>query len=882
MNNETHAPDLDISLPFQDRIDILFREIELAVRWDRPSILFAIYKSDITRDEVNTVLQEKLQKISQKTHFIQTSFNSQFDFLDQISQLPDLSQTVLIIDGFNWDCGPEGVHVFKEFNKNREYFIDHNIRAIFWLFENEVSDFASNATECWILRHRVVEFVDLPELDEESNQPLESILQAAEDHSSGEGDSIDLPKESVTVINNANSDVSRANAFLNLGILFWRKGNLRRALKYIHASEKISITLADQSLQAQVQNALALVQTENGNVDEAVAAYEAAITLSPQSDYLWNNLGQLLAKYERNGEAINAFNKALACSPRDFLSWNGVGHIYNKLGVFQNAISAFDKALEIAPYYEFAWEGIGKAYLETGQLEKAEVSLRKAVELNPNLLDGWKNLGMCFIQDKRDIDAIAVYRKAIEFNSQDAEIWNELGKLLLQKHIYAESITAFQKVISLNPNCREASVSLAHALFQIGDYESSASIYEDSIPLFEDGITRSALFNRLGDTYLYMKDYEKAIAAYKQSEQLQKEYSSANGENTELSSGIPSVDSGDEQTTDEDNSGQERGEEMIEANQVFDSKTASEWNEQGNTHLKAGAYNDAIVAYTKAIELAPDACWPYIQNLAQVHYEKGKARGKLSVGKIDDPDVWEGEEEAEPDSLVSYDSLIDPDKNEGSEEPKLEKLNKNILVPPTLEASALDKPETDKSDPVENCPNIGNAPDPNPELDSVGNPAKICECKKEQPQPITTDANGQVEKPLSSQTPGNQTKTSSDWNELGNSYVSSKNYKDAIEAYKKAIEIDPKNGQPYCNLGFIYYRMGKYDFAVLLYKKSIDLLASPKDRAISWNMLGDAYRRLGDYGNALAAYKTSSDNEPSGSPVMARARATLLENIVAG
>jgi tetratricopeptide (TPR) repeat protein len=117
---------------------------------------------------------------------------------------------------------------------------------------------------------------------------------------------------------------------------------------------------------------------------------------------------------------------------------------------------------------------------------------------------------------------------------------------------------------------------------------------------------------------------------------------------------------------------------------------------------------------------------------------------------------------------------------------------------------------------------------------------------------------------------------------LGNSLVSSKKYNDAIDAYKKAIEAEPTNGQPYSNMGFIYYRMGKYDFAVLLYKKSIDLLASPKDRAISWNMLGDAYRRLGDYGNALAAYKKSSENEPAGSPVMARARATLLENILAG
>ena len=93
--------------------------------------------------------------------------------------------------------------------------------------------------------------------------------------------------------------------------------------------------------------------------------------------------------------------------------------------------------------------------------------------------------------------------------------------------------------------------------------------------------------------------------------------------------------------------------------------------------------------------------------------------------------------------------------------------------------------------------------------------------------------------------------------------MSSKKYNNAIEAYKKAIEMDPKNGQPYSNLGFIYYRLGKYDFAVLLYKKSIDLLSTPKDKAISWNMLGDAYRRLGDYGNALAAYKKSSENGPA-------------------
>jgi len=451
MNNDSRHIENDIGLPFEDRIDILFQEIELAVRWDRPSILFAIFKSDFIRDEVNTILREKLKNIAQKTHSIKTNNLDEFDFLSKISQLPDLSQTVLLIDGFNWECGTEGVRVFKEFNEHREYFIDNNIRAVFWLFENEVSDFAANATECWILRHRVVEFVDIPQQAQGLIQSIESLRLGADSSPSDEYLPDNSPEEILNLQDSEKENASHANALLGLGMHFWRKGNPQRALKYLQTSAEMSTLLATPSLQAQCQNALALVQTELGNIDAAVSAYQRAISLSPKSEFLWNNLGQLLAKNERNEEAINAFNKALSCSSQDFLSWDGVGHIYIKFGVYQNAISAFEKALEIAPYYEYSWAGIGRAYLESGQLEKAKGSLCKAVELNAHLIDAWINLGKCFAQQKRDLDAIAVYQRAIEFNPQNTDMWNELGRFHLQSQNYAESISAFQKVISLNP-----------------------------------------------------------------------------------------------------------------------------------------------------------------------------------------------------------------------------------------------------------------------------------------------------------------------------------------------------------------------------------------------------------------------------------------------
>jgi tetratricopeptide (TPR) repeat protein len=881
MNNECNLSEPDISLSFQDRIDILFHEIELAIRWDRPSIIFAIYKSEIIRDEVNTQLQEQLGKIAQKTLSIKSSNNTQFDFLSQISQLPDLSHTVLVIDGFNWECGPEGVGVFKEFNKNREYFIDNNIRAIFWLFENEVSNFASNATECWVLRHRVVEFVDVPELDQESMQSVESLWQKPNSSLVNESLSNNSREDNANIQESKKGNISRANAFLNLGILFWRKGNSKRALKYIQASEGISEQLANQPLQAQCQNAIALVHTELGNIDQAVSAYQRAISLSPESEFLWNNLGQLLAKNERNGEAINAFKKALSYAPQDFLSWDGLGHIYIKFGVYQNAILAFEKALEIAPYCDSSWAGIGKAYLESEQYDKAECSLRKAVELNANLVDAWINLGKSFTQQKRDLDAIAVYHKAIEFNPQNAILWDDLGRLLLQRQNYAESITAFHNVISLNPQCSEASIRLAHAFFQIGDYETSVSLYEENIPLFDDIVTRSALWNRLGDAYLYMKNYEKAIGAYKQSEQLLRDYKNSSNNNAELTNEIHDAPFDDDQNMDPDNSAEERGEKMIEANNVFDLKTAAEWNEHGNAHLKAGAFNDAIVAYTKAIELAPDACWPYIQNLAQVHYQKGKARGKLLVGKTEDPDVWEGDDEADPAPIFGYDAIINPEQSEETEEPGLEKSSKNDPAGINPASTSQGKTITNISDPFEDSSKNIDKTVLMPEKDTKVNKCN-CTAKIETSQNFETRANIPTDQPLPSQTAEKIPQTSTDWNEMGNSLTISKKYNSAIGAYKKAIEMDPKNGQPFSNLGFIYYRLGKYDFAILLYKKSIDLLDSLKDKALSWNRLGDAYRRLGDYGNALAAYKKSSEMEPSVSPVMARARATLLENIVAG
>lgn len=103
------------------------------------------------------------------------------------------------------------------------------------------------------------------------------------------------------------------------------------------------------------------------------------------------------------------------------------------------------------------------------------------------------------------------------------------------------------------------------------------------------------------------------------------------------------------------------------------------------------------------------------------------------------------------------------------------------------------------------------------------------------------------------------------WNELGNVYIRMGAIDDAITAYLKAIEMNPSYGWPYSNMAFAHVKKGDYEEAIRLYKKSLELLLENKEKAISWNGLGDAYRHMQDYKSALEAYQRADQisSEPN-------------------
>jgi tetratricopeptide (TPR) repeat protein len=108
------------------------------------------------------------------------------------------------------------------------------------------------------------------------------------------------------------------------------------------------------------------------------------------------------------------------------------------------------------------------------------------------------------------------------------------------------------------------------------------------------------------------------------------------------------------------------------------------------------------------------------------------------------------------------------------------------------------------------------------------------------------------------------------WKDRGNELTNKKHFSAALDAYDRALKIDPKFADAYNNKGNVYMQAGAYDLALKEFDSAIK--ADPKhrvayyNRSILWQNLGDSTKALTDANNAIQfattlALKTQALNQ---------------------
>jgi tetratricopeptide (TPR) repeat protein len=256
----------------------------------------------------------------------------------------------------------------------------------------------------------------------------------------------------------------------------------------------------------------------------------------------------------------------------------------------------------------------------------------------------------------------------------------------------------------------------------------------------------------------------------------------------------------------------------VDGEELTESSDPMVWNEKGNVHFQDGAYDQAIRAYNRAIELDRTFGWPY-SNLALVY---------LTLGKF-------------PEAILLYRHSVNLLKTDAERAAAWNSLGNLHRHGGEYEEALKAYQKADELDP-------GNAG------------------RRDTMDLSTTEPNSH---------------NAQVWIELGNLFFKAGSYKEAVEAYEKAVRMDSQSGWAHSNLAMALVFEGRYREAVPLYLKSIDLFTDDKDRTVAWNRLGNVYRKMNDYENARTAYQNAVRLSNEKTSLLTRTRFSLLGNMAA-
>jgi tetratricopeptide (TPR) repeat protein len=195
-----------------------------------------------------------------------------------------------------------------------------------------------------------------------------------------------------------------------LGVLKAQQGDKTQAL------EILAEALAQNPDAADAQFNYANVLKTVGRLEEALQAYDRALTIRP--DYsaariaraeALNVQGNGLRDAERYEDALECYNRSLDDAPGYSDALNNRAVALWSMGRFEEALSGFDAALAARPDYVEAHYNRGNALRDLLRLEEAKQSFDRAIAIAPDFAPAYRNKGFCALLQGDFVQGLPLY-----------------------------------------------------------------------------------------------------------------------------------------------------------------------------------------------------------------------------------------------------------------------------------------------------------------------------------------------------------------------------------------------------------------------------------------------------------------------------------------
>ena len=199
-------------------------------------------------------------------------------------------------------------------------------------------------------------------------------------------------------------------------------------------------------------NNLAVALLELGRYSQAADQLRKAVSRNPKNVDAYTNLGNALLQLHRYGEAEEAFRRVVSLKPTDLAARSNLGLALTLIGRLDSARSEFQAVLKTTSEHAGALCGMGLLERAHGRAAEAEALLWRAVQADPHLIRAWATIPSLRRMTKADSrwqQKAAELASATRSQPDEAALRYALGKYYDDTGQYSQALTSFQRANTL-------------------------------------------------------------------------------------------------------------------------------------------------------------------------------------------------------------------------------------------------------------------------------------------------------------------------------------------------------------------------------------------------------------------------------------------------
>ena len=192
---------------------------------------------------------------------------------------------------------------------------------------------------------------------------------------------------------------------------------------------------------------------QDGKLEEAADAYNAALSIDKNNAEVYNLIGVLKLQQNKISEAIHCIEKAIEKSPQEYF-YETLFQAYIRNSDYEKIISKEKIVNESFPENFSLFFNIALAYKNLGNNKKSIEFYDKALHINPMSYDAWFNLAHLYSVEAETKNALSALKicKKLRPNDDETEYFLSLAYMRLKD--YKNGLHYFEKRL-----CRETAIA---------------------------------------------------------------------------------------------------------------------------------------------------------------------------------------------------------------------------------------------------------------------------------------------------------------------------------------------------------------------------------------------------------------------------------------